>query len=156
MNYWLMKSEPSTFSIQMLKEKKNRQESWDGVRNYQARNFMRDEMKRGDLALFYHSSCKEIGVVGIVEIVKESHPDKTALDENSAYFDPKATKDNPIWFMVDVAFREEFPQIISLAEIKKHEELSEMPLLQRGQRLSIQKVTKREFSFIKKLASLKQ
>ncbi|MDD0853214.1 EVE domain-containing protein [Halobacteriovorax sp. GB3] len=152
MNYWLMKSEPDTFSIDDLKQRPKSTEHWDGVRNYQARNFMRDEMKKGDLVLFYHSSCKVPGVAGIAKIVKEAYPDHTAFDKNSNYYDPKSSEENPRWFMVDVKFEKKFKKVVTLKELKTFEELKEMKLLQKGSRLSIMPVTKEEFDFIQGLS----
>ena len=152
MNYWLMKSEPDTFSIDDLKQRPKSTEHWDGVRNYQARNFMRDEMKKGDLVLFYHSSCKVPGVAGIAKIVKEAYPDHTAFDKNSNYYDPKSSEENPRWFMVDVKFEKKFKKVLTLKELKTFEELKEMKLLQKGSRLSIMPVTKDEFDFIQSLS----
>ena len=140
MNYWLLKSEPSEFSIDDLKNRPAATEHWDGVRNYQARNFIRDEMKCGDLAFFYHSNCKLPGIVGIVEIVRSAYPDFTAFDSESDHFDPKSHRDNPRWFMVDVRFKEQFSRTISLNELKECIELQEMPLLRRGNRLSVMPV----------------
>lgn len=146
MKYWLMKSEPDVFSIDDLKNKKK--SGWDGVRNYQARNFMRDEMKQGDIVLFYHSSCEIPGVAGIASVSKESHPDPTQFDPKSDYYDPKATKENPRWFMVEVEFVEKFDKVISLTEIKNQKELEAMPLVQKGSRLSINPVLKKEYQTI--------
>jgi len=147
--YWLMKSEPETFSIQHLKKQKKT--GWDGVRNYQARNFMRDEMKVGDQVLFYHSNCTPPGIVGLAKVSKTGLVDHTALDPKSDYYDPKASKENPRWFMVEVEFVQEFPETISLQELKKHKELANMRVLQKGSRLSITPVTKQEYEFILKL-----
>lgn len=147
MNYWLMKSEPETFSIDHLKQKKK--SGWDGVRNYQARNFMRDEMKKGDLILFYHSSCEVPGVAGIAKVSKESHPDPTQFDPSSEYFDGKATKDKPRWFMVEVEFVEKFDNVFTLSDIKKTKELEKMLVVQKGSRLSINPVTSNEFQIIR-------
>lgn len=141
-----MKSEPETFSIDTLKEKKKA--GWDGVRNYQARNFMRDQMKRGDLILFYHSSCEIPGIVGVAKVSKESYPDPTQFDQKSQYFDPKATKENPRWYMVEVEFVEKFKKIIPLQELKKTKGLEKMLVLQKGSRLSINPVTAKEFNII--------
>ncbi len=149
MSYWLMKSEPDVFSIDHLKDKKK--SGWDGVRNYQARNFMRDEMKKGDLVLFYHSSCDIPGIAGTALISKESHPDPTQFDRSSDYYDPKATKENPRWFMVEVEFKEKFERVITLAEIKNEKSLSSMPLVQKGSRLSINPVTEKEYKTIMEL-----
>lgn len=151
MNYWLMKSEPDAFSIQDLQKRPKKTENWDGVRNYQARNFMRDDMKKGDLVLFYHSSCKDVGVAGIAKIVKESYPDHTQFDPKSKYFDAKASEDNPRWFMVDVKWVETFKEVIPLKLLKECKELKDMHLVKKGTRLSIQPVTEKEFKFISKL-----
>lgn len=141
-----MKSEPDVFSIDNLKQKQK--SGWDGVRNYQARNYMRDEMKLGDLVLFYHSSCDVPGVAGLAKVSKESHPDPSQFDKKSEYYDPKATFENPRWFMVEVEFVEKFEQVITLIELKKHKELEKMPLVQKGSRLSINPVTLAEFEKI--------
>lgn len=146
--YWLMKSEPDNFSIDDLKEQPNKTEHWDGVRNYQARNFMRDDMKKGDLVLFYHSSCKEPGIVGIATVHRESYPDFTSWDKKSAYFDPKSTKESPRWFMVDIKYKKKFKQTISLQQLKTIPDLKDMVLLKKGSRLSIQPVTKEEYDYI--------
>jgi len=148
MKYWLLKSEPSVFGIEDLKNRPDATEHWDGVRNYQARNFMRDEMERGDLAFFYHSNCKVPGIVGIVEIVRSAYPDFTAFDPESDHFDPKSHHDNPRWFMVDVRFSQQFPRTISLNELKECSELQEMPLLHRGNRLSVMPVSSDQWQFI--------
>ena len=120
-NYWLMKSEPSCFSIDDLKNSPNQTSCWDGVRNYQARNFMRDGMKIGDLLFFYHSNCKVPGIVGVAEVVSASYPDYTAFDPNSDHPDLSSTPDKPRWFMVDVRFKEKFPTILSLNTLKQYE-----------------------------------
>lgn len=148
MKYWLMKSEPDTFSIEDLKKCPKRTEHWDGVRNYQARNYMRDQMKLGDLILFYHSSCKNIGIAGLAKVVKESYPDHTQFDHKSKYYDPKATLEKPRWFMVDVKWVCSFKEIITLDLLKKSAQLKQMHLVQKGSRLSIQPVTKKEYEFI--------
>lgn len=153
MNYWLIKSEPDAFSIQDLKSAPKRTEHWDGVRNYQARNFMRDGMKKGDLVLFYHSSCKNVGVAGIAKVVKESYPDHTQFDPTSKYYDEKATETSPRWFMVDVKWIETFKDIIPLKLLKECKELKNMHLVKKGTRLSVQPVTEKEFEFIVGLSS---
>jgi predicted RNA-binding protein with PUA-like domain len=153
MKYWLMKSEPDVFSITDLKAKKSKGEHWDGVRNYQARNFMRDEMKVGDRVLFYHSNCDVPGIVGIAEVNKEAVPDHTAFDKKSKYFDPKSDPENPRWMMVYVKYVKEFKETLSLKEIKDHKTLSEMKVAQKGQRLSIQPVEKKHFELCEKLGS---
>ena len=152
MNYWLMKSEPDAFSIQDLKSCPERTEHWDGVRNYQARNFMRDEMKKSDMVLFYHSSCKNVGVAGIAKVVKESYPDHTQFDPNSKYYDEKASEETPRWFMVDVKWVETFKEVIPLKLLKECKELRDMHLVKKGTRLSIQPVTEKEFLFITSLS----
>ena len=139
--YWLMKSEPSVYSIDDLE--KDKIAYWDGVRNYQARNFMRDEMKVGDKVLFYHSNAKPSGVAGICEVVKEGYPDFTAFDPEDIHYDPKSKRDEPTWFMVDVKFVEKFPQLVTLAEIKANPKLSNMKLVQRGNRLSVMPISKK-------------
>jgi predicted RNA-binding protein with PUA-like domain len=141
-----MKSEPDMFSIDNLKTKKK--SGWDGVRNYQARNYMRDEMKKNDMVLFYHSSCDIPGVAGLAKVSLESHPDPTQFDPKSAYYDPKATKENPRWFMVEVEFVEKFDEVISLHTLKSVKALESMPLVQKGSRLSINPVTEKEYKTI--------
>jgi predicted RNA-binding protein with PUA-like domain len=153
MNYWLMKSEPDVFSFEDLKKRPNKTEPWNGVRNYQARNFMRNDMKVDDLILFYHSSCDVPGVAGIARVSSASYPDQTQFNPKSEYFDQKATKENPRWFLVDVKFESELKRFISLEELKGHKVLAGMKLLQRGNRLSILPVTQEEFEFIRKLGS---
>ncbi len=147
--HWLMKTEPDVFSFDDLKKKKT--EPWTGVRNYQARNFMRDEMKIGDLIFFYHSSCEVPGIAGIAKVATAPYPDPTQFDKKSEYFDPKATKENPRWFLVDVQFEKELKRYLPLEELKKEKELQEMRLLQKGNRLSILPVTPSEFENILKL-----
>jgi predicted RNA-binding protein with PUA-like domain len=151
MNYWLMKSEPDVFGIDDLKRVKK--EPWDGVRNYQARNYMRDEMKKGDKILFYHSNTDVPGVVGIMEVSKEAFPDHTSWDKKSKYFDPKSSEENPRWFMIEVKYVSKFPRTVSLQEMKDMKPLSEMKILQKGNRLSITPVTKVEFDHIVKVAA---
>ena len=153
MAYWLMKSEPNEFSFDDLKEEPDSTAHWDGVRNYQARNFMRNEMKKGDLVLFYHSNCDPPGVVGIAEVVKEAYPDHTAWDPKDKHFDPKTTKDNPVWFMVEVKWKKAFKRFVSLHELKETRELKDMKVVQRGQRLSVQPVTRKEFDKVCKMGS---
>ncbi|MBU2712597.1 EVE domain-containing protein [Zooshikella harenae] len=151
-HYWLIKSEPNAFSIDDLFNSPDQTESWDGVRNYQARNMMRDEMHLGDLVLFYHSSCKPPGIVGIAEVSRTAYPDHTAWDPNSPYFDAKSTPEHPRWFMVDIKFYKKYSRIISLDELKQQPELCEMPLVKRGSRLSIMPVTQQQWDIINKLA----
>ena len=147
MKYWLIKSEPGTFSLQDLKEAKNGTECWDGVRNYQARNFMRDEMKIGDQVLFYHSVTNP-SIVGTAKVVREAYPDHTAWDPESHYHDPKSSPENPRWMMVDIQFVQEFPHPLSLKEIRGLPGLEKMLLLRKGMRLSIQPVTQEEYRII--------
>jgi len=146
MNYWLMKSEPDVFGIDHLKAVKV--EPWDGVRNYQARNMMRDDMKKGDLVFFYHSNTDVPGIVGIMEVVKEGYPDHTALDPEAKYYDPKSDPEKPRWYMVDVKFKRKLKRTISLAELKEIPELEDMPLVRKGNRLSIMPVTEEQWNFI--------
>lgn len=149
--YWLMKSEPDEFSIYDLKEVKV--EAWNGVRNYQARNFMRDEMKVGDDVLFYHSNTKPPGIAGIMTVASEPYPDKLQFDKKSKYFDAKSTKENPRWILIDVKFKKVFKNYIPLETLKGEKKLKDMKILQKGNRLSITPVTKAEFDHIVKLGS---
>jgi predicted RNA-binding protein with PUA-like domain len=146
--YWLLKSEPDCFSIDDLAAEKNKTTCWDGVRNYQARNFMRDEMKKGDKVLFYHSSCKIPGVAGVAKIVKESYPDFTAFDPKDKHFDPKSKQESPRWFMVDIKLEKKLKRHVSLDELRGVKGLEAMVLLQKGSRLSVQPVTKKQFETV--------
>ena len=148
MNYWLMKSEPDEFSIDDLARKKT--EPWSGVRNYQARNFLR-EMRKGDGVLFYHSSCDEPGVVGIAEVATAAHPDPTQFDPKSDYFDAKSTRDEPRWSLVDVKFKRKLKRVIALNELKSREELNGLALIRPGNRLSVLPVSKAQWDFILEL-----
>jgi predicted RNA-binding protein with PUA-like domain len=148
MNYWLMKSEPDTFGINDLKNRPKQTEHWDGVRNYQTRNMMRDDMKRGDLAFFYHSNCDVPGIVGIMEVVKEGYPDHTAFDPDDKHFDPKNDPARPAWMMVDVKYVRTLSRTITLTELKQKPELSDFALVRRGNRLSIMPVTQQQWEFI--------
>jgi len=149
MKYWLMKSEPEELSIDQLK--KDKTTWWTGVRNYQARNFMTTEMKVGDLILFYHSNAEPSGVAGVAKVTKPASPDALQFDKNSDYYDPKSKIEKPTWHCVEVGFVEKFKNFISLAELKEHKALSEMLVIKKGQRLSIQPVTEKEFHSVKKL-----
>jgi predicted RNA-binding protein with PUA-like domain len=149
MNYWLMKCEPAAYTIEQLERDKTT--SWEGVRNYQARNFMRDGMKKGDRVLFYASNADPSGVTGIAEIVREAYPDKFATKKGHKYFDEKATAENPIWYMVDIGFVETFPHIVPLETLKTTKGLEKMVVTQKGSRLSIQPVTKSEYEIVCKL-----
>lgn len=148
-NYWLMKSEPSVYSIDDLQ--RDGKTHWDGVRNYQARNIMRDKMKRGDRVLFYHSNANPPGVAGTAKVLRSGYPDHTARDPQSNYYDPKATEDDPRWYMVDIEIEDKFPRLVALSEIKEHPGLQEMVLVQRS-RLSVQPVRPEEFNTILALA----
>jgi predicted RNA-binding protein with PUA-like domain len=152
MSYWLFKSEPETFNIDDLAKKPNKTEHWDGVRNYQARNFIRDDIKKGDQGFFYHSSCKVPGIAGIFEVVKSGYPDYTAWDPASDHYDPTCSSDDPRWFMVDVRFVKKFDRIFTLDEIKNNPVLEKMAVARRGNRLSITPVTQNEWKTILKLA----
>ncbi len=151
MNYWLMKSEPESYSIDDLKRDKI--EPWSGVRNYQVRNMMRDQMQKGDMALFYHSSAgKETGVVGVMKIAKSAYTDATQFDPKSIYFDEKSSPENPRWLCVDVKFVKKFSRIVTLTEIKQQKVLEDLPILKQGSRLSIVPLTDKQFEFILSLA----
>ena len=151
MRYWLMKTEPDEFSWDDLEKKPKKTGSWDGVRNYQARNFMRDEFKRGDLVLFYHSSCQTPGIYGLAKVVKEAYPDPSALDKKSEYFDEKSFKDGESrWMMVDVQAVERFSMPATLEEIRREPALKTMLLLRPGQRLSVQPVEEKHAEYILK------
>lgn len=153
MRYWIFKSEPSCFSFQHLQGRPNATEHWDGVRNFQARNFLRDEVKPGDRVLFYHSSIPEPAVIGLCTVVREGYPDHTALDPSSDHFDPKSTPDKPIWYMVDVRADQALSSKVPLAVIREHPLLAAMPLVNRS-RLSIQPATKEQFEVILQLGGL--
>ena len=150
MRYWLMKSEPDVFSVDDLARRPKKTEPWNGVRNYQARNFMRDDMKRGDLVFFYHSSCPQPGIAGIMKVARQAYPDETQFDDSSEYFDPKATRDNPRWVNVDVRLVRK-TRLLSIEALRSHPELSSMQILKRGNRLSITPVTDGEWQFIMSL-----
>ena len=153
MKYWLLKSEPDVFSLEDLKNCPNQTEPWDGIRNYQARNLMRDEMKVGDQAFFYHSRQAEPAIVGTVKVVREAYPDHTSWDPSSKYFDEKSSPDNPRWLMVDVQFESELSRPVTLKELRSVPELKEMFLLRKGMRLSVQPVTEAEFQLILAIAN---
>lgn len=146
MKYWLMKSEPSTYSIENLE--KDKTTMWEGVRNYQARNFMRDDMKIGDMILFYHSNANPSGIAGIAEVCSKAYPDPTQFDPKSKYFDSKSKKENPIWFLVDIKFKQKFRKLIPLETLKQEKQLKDMVLTQKGSRLSVQPVKEKEFRHI--------
>jgi len=141
--YWLAKSEPDVFSFADLQKAPKKTTCWDGVRNYQARNTLRDEMKKGDRVFYYHSNAEPSGIAGICEVVREGYPDHTAFDPRDPHFDPKSRQDAPTWFMVDVKAVAAFPRLVTLAELKGVKGLEQMALLQKGSRLSVQPVTRR-------------
>jgi predicted RNA-binding protein with PUA-like domain len=146
--YWLVKSEPDVFSIDDLKKSKNQTTHWDGVRNYQARNFMRDEMKKGDQVLFYYSNSDPNAVAGVCEIVKDGYADHTQFDPDNKHYFPSADPANPIWYMVDIKFLSKFKNLVTLQEIKSNPKLKNMRLVQKGNRLSVMPVEKPEFDEI--------
>jgi predicted RNA-binding protein with PUA-like domain len=150
--YWLFKTEPSAFSLDDLKAAPGGVAPWDGVRNYQARNLLRDDVRVGDGVLFYHSSTDPVGVVGLAEVVRAAYPDHTAWDPKSAHPDPRSTPESPRWYMVDVRYVRHFPRTVTLAELKAHPALQTMKVVQRGMRLSIQPVTAGEWAAVLKLA----
>ena len=145
---WLMKSEPDEFGVDDLKACPKKTEPWDGVRNYQARNMMRDEMRKGDRIFFYHSNCAEPGIVGIAKVAREGYPDPTAFDPEDKHYDPKSDPDNPRWFLVDVKYVRKIKRTISLQELKLHPELEELALVRRGNRLSVMPVSDEHWDFI--------
>lgn len=148
MAYWLMKSEPEEFSIDDLKSRPKRTEPWDGVRNYQARNMLRDEMRKGDHVFFYHSNCETPGIAGIAKVVREGYPDPTAFNPKDKHFDPKSNPDEPRWFLVDVQFVRKLKRVIPLSELKAEPALKDLLLVRRGNRLSIMPVTKKHWDHI--------
>ncbi len=150
--YWLFKSEPSSYSFDDLQSEDGQTAEWDGVRNYQARNFMRDDMKEGDYILFYHSNAKPPGVVGTARIVREGYPDHTAWDPDSRYYDSKSDPTNPTWMMVDIKAERRLPRFISLNELKANPALADMLVTRRGQRLSVQPVTPEEWAEVLAMA----
>jgi predicted RNA-binding protein with PUA-like domain len=152
-NYWLIKSDPEEFSIEDLKKSKDKTTYWNGVRNYQARNFMRDEMKKGDTVLFYHSNEEPNAVVGVCEIVRKGYPDHTQFDPDDIYFFPSAKKEDPTWFMVDVRYVKEFRKPVTLEDIKENPRLKNMKLVQKGNRLSVMPVSKEEFDEVLRMGS---
>lgn len=150
--YWLMKSEPDVYSFDDLMGEPGQTAHWDGVRNYQARNFMWKEMKVGDGVLFYHSNCKPPHVVGLATVASEPYPDHTAWDPKEKYFDAKSTEENPRWYMIDVRAESKLANIVSLQDIKDNPALAEMKVIQRGQRLSVQPVSSEEFAEVVRMS----
>lgn len=153
--YWLFKSEPSAYSIADLAREPRRTTFWDGVRNYQARNFLRDTIQKGDRVFFYHSSDEPMAIVGTAEVVKTGYPDHTAFDAEDHHYDPKSDPDNPTWYMVDIRLLQEFPEPLTRAKLQESAALKDMMLLKRGSRLSIQPVTPAEWKAIHALAGVK-
>ena len=149
--YWLFKSEPGAFSIDDLEKSHGKKTYWDGIRNYQARNFIRDEMRKGDGVLFYHSNADPLAIVGYCEIVKEAYPDHTQFDPDSKYFDPGAILKEPRWFMVDIMLNKKFKHPVTLKEIKENPKLKDFRLIQRGNRLSVFPVSEKEWNEILKM-----
>ena len=148
MQYWLFKTEPDAFSIDDLANMPNQIEHWDGIRNYQARNLLRDDLKLGDLVFIYHSSCKDLGIVGLAEVVKEGYVDHTQFDPESHYYDPKSLEHNPRWIMVDIQFKQKFVKMLSLKNIKSMPEITDIGLVKKGHRLSIMPVQPTEFEYL--------
>ncbi|HEX5036887.1 MAG TPA: EVE domain-containing protein [bacterium] len=149
MNHWLAKTEPGSYSIDDLK--RDKKTGWSGIRNYQARNYMRDAMKPGDLVLFYHSNAEPPGIAGIARVASKAYPDDTAFDPKDDHYDPKSTKEKPVWMMVDLQFVEKFGRLVSLDELRRHPRLGKMLVLKRGMRLSIQPVEADHFDIIRDL-----
>ncbi len=152
--YWLMKSEPDVFSFTDLLKAKGKRTCWDGVRNYQARNFMRDTMKKGDGVLFYHSNAKPPGIAGVAEVVKEGYPDHTAFDPKDSHFDPKSDPDAPTWMMVDIKAKKTLPKFLAMDDLKAAKKLAKMAVVQKGQRLSVQPVTSAEWATVLAMGGL--
>jgi predicted RNA-binding protein with PUA-like domain len=155
MRYWLLKSEPDVFSFADLKTRPKKTEPWNGVRNYQARNFMRDDMQEGDLALFYHSSCAEPGVAGIIRITRAAYPDSTQFDPLGEYYDASSKPEAPRWLMVNVTWEQDVPQFVHLAQLRDDPALADMLILRRGNRLSITPVEETHFKHICRLGGVK-
>ena len=153
-NYWLVKSEPDEFSITDLKESPKKTACWDGVRNYQARNFMRDGFRKGDEVFFYHSNTKVPGVVGTCTVAREAYPDHTQFDPKDDHYDPKSKPEDPRWLMVDLKLQRIFPETVSLTDIKANQKLAQMKLVQKGSRLSVQPVTTAQWKEILKMAGI--
>ena len=155
MKYWLLKSEPSTFGIDDLAKSKGKTAAWDGVRNYQARNFLRDDMKKGDLAFFYHSSCEVPGIAGVVSVVRDAYPDATAFKKGHHHYDEGSDPKNPRWYVVDVRLDRKFARVVTLDELRKHaDKLKDLLILKRGNRLSVTPVTKSDWQFILSLVEV--
>ncbi len=154
MNHWLVKSEPDVFSFADLLKASKKTTCWDGVRNYQARNTLRDQMKEGDRVFYYHSNAEPSGIAGICEVIREGYPDHTAFDPTDPHFDPKSRRDEPTWYMVDVRAVAAFPRLVTLAELKGVKGLEKMALVQKGSRLSVQPVTRKEWEIVCRIAGV--
>ena len=152
MAYWLFKTEPDAFSIEDLRARPNQTEPWDGVRNYQARNFLRDDIKQGDKVFIYHSSCKKVGIAGVAVVVRAGYPDPVQFNPESNYYDPKSTPDNPRWYRVDVQFEEAFEKVLELKSIKTMPEITQTGVIKKGQRLSVMPVPEEEWMHLYKAA----
>ncbi|QDT06880.1 EVE domain protein [Rubripirellula lacrimiformis] len=152
--YWLMKTEPTTFSIDDLESSPDQTTCWEGVRNYQARNLLRDDIQEGDQVLFYHSACKEPAVVGTATVVRSGYPDSHAFDRRSKYFDAKSSADKPTWYMVDIQLQQKLDTPVTLKAMRDRAGLKGMALLQKGSRLSVQPVKKKEFDTVLKMAGV--
>ena len=152
LKHWLMKTEPTTYAIEDLEKESDQTTCWEGVRNYQARNLLRDDIQEGDRVLFYHSACKEPAVVGTAIVSRPGYPDSHAFDKRSKYYDAKSNPDKPTWYMVDVKLEQKFDHPVTLAALRKKKGLEEMVLLQKGSRLSVQPVKKKEFDTVLKMA----
>src|SRR3989344_2969289 len=150
-NYWLFKSEPTSYSFEKLKQSFQQTTRWDGVRNYQARNYLRDHCKKGDMVLFYHSNIEQPAVMGLAMVIKEGYPDLTAFDKKDVHYDPESKKEKPTWYLVDIKLVKPFRKPVTLEEIKKNTKLKNMVLVQKGSRLSVQPVTKEEFEEIERM-----
>lgn len=156
MKYWLLKTEPESFSIQDLQDSPKQTTFWDGVRNYQARNSLRDDFKVGDRVLFYHSNANPPAIVGVAKVVREGYPDHTAWDETNHHYDPKSSPQNPRWYMVDIKLERIFAQPLGLDHLRTIKALAKMELLRKGSRLSVQPVTEAEFKEVLKQAGVKE
>lgn len=154
MRYWLLKSEPDVFSFDDLRKLGKKGEPWNGVRNYQVRNMMRDLMKKGDLGLFYHSSCPQPGVAGVLRIASAAKPDPTQFDEKSEYYDKGSKQEDPRWLLVDVVWEKDFKQFVPLEALRNEPKLADLLILRRGNRLSITEVTKKDFELICKMGGI--
>lgn len=153
-NYWLLKSEPGAFSFADLRRARGGTTCWDGVRNYQARNYLRDAMKVGDVVLFYHSNAEPPGVQGTAEVVRDGYPDPTAFDPKDPHYDPRSRKESPTWYMVDIRFVRAFKEPVTLPQIRAAQGLEKMVLVRPGSRLSVQPVTRKEWDIILRLGGI--